>query len=346
MNKDIFNTENPGVYIIAELSANHEQNIQIALDSIKAIKDTGADAVKIQTFTPDSITLDSDKPWFQTRKDSLWAGQKLYDLYKKAFTPYEWHKPLQEEAEKYGLDFFSSPFDFEGVDLLESLNVPLYKIASLEINDIPLIEKVAKTGKPIILSTGIANTDDIALAIETCRKVGNNNIAVLKCTSAYPTPMEDVNISAIKTISQKFNVIAGLSDHSLGIEIPVLSVAYGAKIIEKHFILDKENSNSVDKDFSLDKNEFTQMVTAVRNAEKAIGNGKIELTEKMKSAKSSARSLFATCNINKGETFTAKNIKSLRPNRGLQPIHLTEILGKTAMTNIEKGTPISWDLIK
>lgn len=333
-------------YIIAELSANHEQNLDLAKRSIEAIAETGADAIKVQTFTPESMTLDSDKPWFRTRSDSLWAGQKLFELYKKAALPYEWHNPLQQEAGNLGLDFISTPFDFEAADFLESLNVPAFKIASLEITDIPLIEYIARKNKPIIISTGVADEEDIFLAVDTCKKAGNDQLALLKCTSAYPTPPEEMNVRAIKTLFDKFHTTVGLSDHSLGIEIPVLSIAFGTKIIEKHFILDKNNSKSVDKDFSLDKNEFTQMVKAVRNAEKALGNGSLELTTKMKSAKQSVRSLFITEDVMKGGKLSIENLKSLRPGKGLHPKYYYEVLGKTAKFDIEAGTPLSFDLLE
>lgn len=330
------------LYIIAELSANHEQNLDLAKRSIQAIAKTGANAVKLQTFKPESMTMDSDKPWFQTRPDSLWAGQKLFDLYKKAALPYQWHHPLQQEAQNLGLDFISTPFDFEAVDFLETLNVPAFKVASLEISDIPLIEYIARKNKPVIISTGVADETDIKLAVDTCRKAGNGQIALLKCTSAYPTPPVEMNISAIKTLFEKFNTVVGLSDHSLGIEIPVLSIAYGAKIIEKHFILNKKNTNSVDKDFSLDPEEFTQMVKAVRNAEVALGDGSLALTPKMKSARQSTRSLFIVKDMKKGETLTVDNMKSIRPGKGLHPKYYNEVLGKQVTFDIEAGTPLSF----
>ena len=227
------------VYIIAELSANHNQDFDIAIRTIQAMKDSGADAVKVQTYTPENMTMDSDKPWFQTRKDSLWAGQKLFDLYKKGATPWDWHEKMQKQANDLGLDFFSSPFDLDAVIRLEGLNVPAYKIASLEITDIPLIRAIARTGKPVILSSGIAEVDDIELALQTIRNEGTHQIALLKCTSAYPTPYSEINLNAIPLIQEKFNVIPGLSDHTLGIAVPVAAVAKGARIIEKHFILDK-----------------------------------------------------------------------------------------------------------
>jgi pseudaminic acid synthase len=338
-------SNNSKTYIIAELSANHEQNFDLAVETIKAMKDAGADAVKLQTYTPDSLTLDSDKPWFQTRKDSLWAGQKMYDLYKKGETPWEWHPKLQELAHKLGMDFFSSPFDLKGVDLLEQINVPAYKIASLEITDIPLIKKCAETGKPIIISTGAATIEDIDLAVETCKKAGNNQIALLKCTSAYPTPYNEVNLKQIQSLKEKYNVIVGLSDHTLGIEVPIASVVMGAKIIEKHFILSR-NSNGLDKDFSLEPHEFKQMVNAIRNIEQAIGNGSFNLTPKIETATKFRRSLFTVKNIKKGESFTSENIRSLRPGLGLHPKYYYEILGKTATQNIDKGEPLKWNFIK
>ena len=338
-------SNNSKTYIIAELSANHEQNFDLAVETIKAMKDARADAVKLQTYTPDSLTLDSDKPWFQTRKDSLWAGQKMYDLYKKGETPWEWHPKLQELAHKLGMDFFSSPFDLKGVDLLEQINVPAYKIASLEITDIPLIKKCAETGKPIIISTGAATIEDIDLAVETCKKAGNNQIALLKCTSAYPTPYNEVNLKQIQSLKEKYNVIVGLSDHTLGIEVPIASVVMGAKIIEKHFILSR-NSNGLDKDFSLEPHEFKQMVNAIRNIEQAIGNGSFNLTPKIETATKFRRSLFTVKNIKKGESFTSENIRSLRPGLGLHPKYYYEILGKTATQNIDKGEPLKWNFIK
>ncbi len=338
----MFNTDK--TYIIAELSANHEQNFDLAVETIKAMKKAGADAVKLQTYTPDSLTLDSDKPWFLTRKDSLWAGMKLYDLYKKGETPWEWHPKLQKLANDLGMDFFSSPFDLQAVDLLESINVPAYKIASLEITDIPLIKKCAETGKPIIISTGAASVEDIDLAVKTCREVGNNNIALLKCTSAYPTPFNEVNLKQIQAIKERYNVVVGLSDHTLGIEVPIASVVMGAKIIEKHFILSR-NSKGLDKDFSLEPSEFKQMVQAVRNIEQAVGTGNFELTPKMQKAMQSRRSLFVVENIKKGEKFTQKNIKSIRPGLGLHPKYYYEIIGRTAAKDIERGMPLEWDMI-
>jgi pseudaminic acid synthase len=326
------------VYVIAELSANHNQDLDLAVKTIEAMKAAGADAVKIQTFNPGSMTLDINKPWFMARKDSLWSGQRLYELYVKAATPYEWHPILKEKAENLGLDFFSSPFDKEGVDLLESLEVPAYKIASLEITDIPLISYIAAKGKPVIISTGIADHEDIQLALATCYEQDNRDIALLKCTSAYPTPIEESNIGAISYLADTYGVVAGLSDHSLGIEIPIAAVAVGAKIIEKHFILDK-SIDTPDSAFSLDKDEFKAMVDSIRAIEKALEPKEYLVNDKMKSARVSARSLFAIENIRKGEKFTKDNIKPIHPK------YYHEILNKTAKSDIETGTPISWDLI-
>jgi len=333
------------VYIIAELSANHCGAFDIAVKTLKAMKASGADAVKLQTFTPESMTLDSEQSWFQTQKDSLWAGQKLFDLYKKAQTPWEWHKKLQDLAKDLGLDFFSSAFDFEGVEKLESLDVPAYKIASFEITDTPLIQKVAQTGKPVIISTGVATEEDIQRAVDTCRKENNNQIALLKCTSAYPAPYSELNLKAIPLLKEKYQVTPGLSDHTLGISVPVAAVALGAIIIEKHFILDK-NLPSVDKDFSLDPAEFKEMVTAVRQTEQAMGNSTLELTEKAAKSRHSRRSLFVIKDIKEGEPLTPENVKSLRPGIGLHPAYYPQIIGKIAARDLVAGTPLTLEDIK
>ncbi len=332
------------VFMVAELSANHEQKYDLAVQTIHAMKEAGADAVKLQTFTPDSMTLNSDLPWFQTREDSLWAGQKLYDLYKKAYTPWDWHEKLQKIALNIGLEFFSTPFDIQAVNQLESIQVPAYKIASFEITDIPLITKVASTGKPVIISTGIAEEEDIRLAVETCRETGNNQIALLKCTSAYPSPLEEANLRAIPLLKEKFDTIIGVSDHTLGITVPIGAVAMGAKIIEKHFVLNSQGK-SLDRDFSLDPNEFKLMVQSVRELEKALGEPTLNLSEKMMQGRKSGRSLFAVQNIAKGEKLTTDNIRSLRPNLGLHPKYLKTLLNKKASKNIVSGTPLNWDLI-
>ena len=336
---------NNSCYIVAELSANHNQDLELAVQTIKAMKRAGADAVKIQSYTPDSITLNSDKPWFKTREDSPWAGRKLYEVYEKGATPWEWHTKLQQVAKDVGLDFFSSPFDVDFVNKLESINIPIYKIASLEITDIPLIKAVAATGKPVIFSTGAASEEDIQLAIDTCRNQSNTKIALLKCTSAYPTPLEEVNLSAIRSIEKKYNVVVGLSDHTLGDLVPVGAVVMGAKIIEKHFILDK-SIDALDRDFSMDPGEFETMVRRIRDMEKALGSPEIEIKGRMENATKYRRSLFAVKDIRKGELLDAGNVRSLRPGLGLHPKYYESILGKRATENIERGTPLSVEMVE
>jgi pseudaminic acid synthase len=331
-------------YIIAELSANHKQDFDLALETIHAMKEAGADAVKLQTYRADTITLDSEKPLFRTRPDSLWAGRKLYELYEEAYTPWEWHASLKEEIEKLDMHFFSSPFDHTAVDFLDELGVPAFKIASLEITDIPLIRYAASKGKPLIISTGIARPEDIELALQSCKEEGNQQVALLKCTSAYPTPLEDANLQNIPWLQATYGCVVGLSDHTLGTLAPTLAVALGARIIEKHFILDRK-LGGVDAAFSLDAKEFKQMVDAVRDTEKALGQAEYELGEKGEDARVSARSLIVTEDIPKGAPFTKENLRSLRPGAGLPPRFLPEILGKTAAEDIERGTPLSWEMV-
>ena len=329
------------VYVIAELSANHQQNYDIAVKTIEAIKAAGADAVKIQTYTPDSITLDSDLPMFQTRKDTIWAGRKLYDLYKEAYTPYEWQPKLKEIAEKLGLAFFSSPFDFEAVDFLAKMNVPAYKVASLEITDIPLIRHIAKKGKPIIISSGAASLSDLELALDTCRKADNHQLAVLKCTAEYPATVEAANLRTIPNMKETLGVTVGVSDHTMGSTVPVVAVALGAKIVEKHFILDR-SLGGPDATFSMEPNEFKDMVTAVREAEKALGKISYALKEKDIQRR---RSLFVSQDVEKGETITAENIRSVRPGYGLHPQYYETLLGKKFKRPVAKGTPLSFEFI-
>lgn len=337
------NDDSP-VFIIAELSANHNQNKQIALDTIKAAKLAGADAIKLQTYTPDTLTIDCDNEYFKIDKGTLWDGKTLYELYKEAYTPWEWHKELFDAAEKEGLICFSSPFDNTAVDLLESLNAPAYKIASFEIQDIPLIRYTASKGKPIILSTGIATADDIQLALDTCREVGNEQIIILKCTSSYPAPIELANMKTMLDMKSKFGVQIGLSDHTMGNTVPVVSTSLGAKVIEKHFIIDKAVGGP-DAEFSLDPTEFKSMVDAVREVEKALGTVTYELSEKVEKNRKFARSLFVVENMKNGDTITEKNVRSIRPGYGLHPKHLSNILGKKINKDIERGTPMSLSMI-
>lgn len=339
----MFNKEH--CFIIAELSANHGGSLDIALETVRAAKRAGADAIKLQTYTADTITLNVKTDDFKIKQGTAWDGQYLYDLYTDASLSWDWHKPIFEEAKKQGLVCFSSPFDKTAVDFLESYNVPAYKIASFEITDIPLIEYVASKGKPVIISTGIAGIEDIELALATCRKAGNNDITLLQCTSAYPAAPEDANLLTIPDIKIRFGVTAGLSDHTMGIEAPVVAVALGAKVIEKHFILDKAIGGP-DAHFSLNESEFKQMVTAVRLAEKMMGKVDYELDAKKLKSREFSRSLYVAETVKKGEMFTEKNVRSVRPGFGMHTKYLKDILGKKANQDILKGTPLQKKLIE
>lgn len=335
--------DNP-VFIVAELSANHKNNVNTALKTIDAIKATGADAVKIQTYTPDTITIDCDNEYFLLKQGTIWDGRTFYQLYKEAYTPWEWQPKLQEHAESLGLIFFSSPFDKSAVDFLEKMNVPAYKIASFEITDIPLIEYIAGKGKPVIISTGIATLEDIEEAVGACKKKGNEQISLLKCTSAYPCPISDLNLRTIADLEKRFGVVAGLSDHCLSTHVPVTAVALGAKIIEKHFILDR-SMGGPDAPFSLEPAEFNEMVKAIRETEISLGTVTYSLTDKMKQGREFSRSLFIVRDIKKGERISGDNVKSIRPSYGLHPRFLSSVIGKKLRKDAPKGTPLSWDLI-
>jgi pseudaminic acid synthase len=334
-----FNLKKDGVYIIAELSANHGGKIEIAKDTIKAAKDIGANAIKLQTYTADTLTLNSKNEDFIIKGGTLWDNKTLYELYKEAFTPWEWHKELFDYARSIDIDIFSSPFDKSAVDFLEQFNPSAYKIASFEITDYELIRYTASKGKPIIISTGIATIDEIQDAVDICRKEGNNNIVLLKCTSAYPAALEDANLIMIESLANTFDVISGFSDHTLGITAPIVATTLGAKVIEKHFILDK-SIGGADADFSLDKKEFEQMIKAVRDTEKLIGKVDYTLTEKKKKSRQFSRSIYASKDIKKGEKFTEDNIRSVRPGYGLHPKYLNNILTKESKLDYEFGTPI------
>lgn len=336
--------KNSSVFIIAELSANHNGSIETAIETIRAAKRAGADAIKLQTYTSDTMTIDCQKDDFII-KGTIWDKQNLYKLYQEAYTPWEWHEQLFQVAKTEGLECFSSPFDKTAVDFLEELNTPAYKIASFEITDIPLIEYVASKGKPIIISTGIAELEDIQLAVDTCRKVGNNDIALLKCTSSYPAPIDEANMVMIKDLTDRFQVIPGLSDHTMGSTVPVVATAYGAKIIEKHFILDR-SIGGPDASFSMNENEFKEMVKAVREAELAIGKLDYNLTPKQLKGKDFSRSLYVVEDIKVGELFTKNNVKSIRPGFGLHPKYYNTILGEVSNNDIEKGTRFSLEFIK
>ena len=332
--------QSKSVFIIAELSANHNGSKETAVQTIRAAKRTGADAIKLQTYRADTITLDAKEKDFLIEGDSIWAGQNLFSLYEKAYTPWEWHKELFRVAKEEGLICFSSPFDTTAVDLLETLDNPIYKIASFEITDIPLIRYVASKGKPIIISTGIAAIEDIELAVVTCRNEGNNQITLLKCTSSYPAPIEEANLVMIKDLAKRFNVVSGLSDHTLGITAPVVAVTQGAKVIEKHFILDK-SIGGPDASFSLDEAEFTQMVKAVRETELALGKVDYTLTEKQKQGRNFSRSLYIAKDVKKGDLVTIDNLKSVRPGYGMHPKNLPNLLGKKFKMDCKKGTRAS-----
>ncbi|ANE36451.1 pseudaminic acid synthase [Campylobacter iguaniorum] len=329
-------------YIIAEMSANHCGDKNLAFKIIKAAKEAGADAVKVQTYTADTITIDCKDKIFMTREDGLWAGQTLYDLYKKAYTPWEWQSELKIYADEIGIDFFSTPFDFSAVDFLESINVPMYKIASFEAIDYPLIKYAAKFKKPMIISTGISSLEEIYEAIDACKSVGNNDITILKCTSNYPAKIEDMNLATIKDMLEKFSpmgVKVGLSDHSMSLEVPITAVALGASVIEKHFTIDRTLGGE-DSGFSLNKDEFKAMSSAVKNTYKALGRVNYDINENNRKF---ARSLFVVDDIKIGEILTSKNIRSIRPNNGLHPKFYNEILGKRAKVNLKFGHPLSLD---
>ncbi len=326
-------------YIIAEMSANHCGDIKLAKEIIKTAKEIGADAVKVQTYTADTLTIDCDRSEFKiSNPNSLWYGETLYALYQKAHTPWEWQKELKEYADRIGIELFSSPFDTTAVDFLETLNVNYYKIASFEAIDIPLIEYTASKGKPMIISTGICSKEEIHEAVDACRKAGNNDITHLKCTSSYPAQLEDMNILTIHDMIQEFGVRVGLSDHSMNIEPVVAAVALGAKVIEKHFTLDRALGGA-DAGFSLNTQEFKEMVQAVRNTEKVLGKISYEVNP---TERKGARSLYAVKDIKRGETFTEENIRSIRPSDGLHPRYYKEILGKKAKQDIKFGTPLSF----
>ena len=328
------------VFVIAELSANHNGSLATAIETIRAAKRSGADAIKFQTYTADTLTLDCDESDFVIKGGTIWDGKKLHDLYKEAYTPWEWHAQLFEVAKEEGLVCFSSPFDKSAVDFLETLHCPIYKIASFEITDIPLIEYVAKQGKPIIISTGIASYEDIQLAVETCRKVGNDSITLLKCTSSYPAPVAEANLAMMQQLAIDFKVKIGLSDHTLGSTVPVIATALGAEVIEKHFILDR-SIGGPDASFSMNEIEFTAMVKAIREAEVAVGTTSYELSPKQVAGKDFSRSLYVAESINKGDIITEASIRSVRPGFSLHPKHLPEILGTTATRDLKKGERIT-----
>jgi len=331
-----FDLEEDGIFIIAELSANHNGNLNIALDTIKSAKEIGANAIKLQTYTADTLTLHCDKDDFIIKGGTLWDSKTLYELYKEAYTPWKWHEELFNYARKIGMNIFSSPFDKTAVDFLEQFNPSAYKIASFEITDYELIRYTAAKMKPIIISTGIATLQEIEDAVKICKKVGNEDIILLKCTSAYPAPLDEANLMMIPDMKKKFGVISGFSDHTIGSTAPVVAVTLGAKVIEKHLILDK-SIGGPDAEFSMDKLEFKKMVQAIRDTEKLLGKVDYRMTEKKKKSRQFSRSLYVSEDIKKGEVFTEKNIRSVRPGYGMHPKHLKNILGKVSKKDYEFG---------
>ena len=332
------------VYVIAEVSANHHQSFEIAEEIIRAAKQARADAVKLQTYTPDTMTIQSNQNYFQVRGGTLWDGRSLYDLYAEAYTPWDWQPRLKKVAEGLGMDLFSSAFDSTAVDFLEEMGVPAHKVASFELVDIPLIRRMARTGKPLIISTGMATVEEIEEALHSAREAGATQIALLKCTSAYPALAAEMNLRTIPEMARRFGVPVGLSDHTMGIAVPVAAVALGACIIEKHLTLSRSTPGP-DSTFSLEPQEFKAMVDAVRTAEKALGEVHFGLSEKEEASRAFRRSLFVVEDVKPGETFNTLNVRSIRPGHGLHPRHLTEVLGKRAARGIKRGTPLSWEFV-
>ena len=330
-----------GVYVIAELSANHNNDYDLAVKTIQAMAEAAADAVKVQTYTADSLSMDVDNEYFGPKKDGPWKGTRPYDLFQEGSMPYDWQPKLKKVAEALGMEFFSSPFDKEAVDFLEEMGVPRYKIASFEITDIPLIEYTAAKKKPMIISTGVAEEEDIVLAIEACKRVGNDDITILKCTSEYPASIEDANLTTLPFFKERFGVKIGISDHTMGSLVPTVSVGLGATVIEKHFILDR-NLGGPDSAFSMEPHEFADMVKSVRQASSAMGEVRLEVPDRNRLRR---RSLFISRDIKEGEEFTLDNVRSVRPGHGLHPRHLKAVLGKKAKTALKKGTPLEAGMV-
>lgn len=330
--------------IVAEMSANHNGSLETAIDTIRAAKRAGADAIKLQTYTADTLTLNCNKPDFLINNGSLWDGRTYYDLYQEAYTPWEWHEELFRVAKEEDLICFSTPFDKTAVDFLEDLGNPIMKIASFEITDIPLIEYAASKGKPMVMSTGVATEDDIKLAVETCRNIGNNDITLLKCTSSYPAPIVEANLRMIPDLAQRFNVKSGLSDHTLGSTSAIVATILGATLIEKHFILDRAIGGP-DAAFSMDEKEFKRMITDIRNAEASLGKVDYTLTEKQKSGRDFCRSLYIAQDVKAGDVVTEENVRSVRPGFGLHPKYMKNIVGKVFKEDVLTGNRLSLDIL-
>ena len=332
------------VYIVAEMSANHSQQFEQAVGILQAAKEAGADAIKLQTYTPDTLTINSNKEYFRVGGGTPWDGRSLYDLYGEAYTPWEWQPKLKEIADDLGLDLFSTPFDHTAVDFLEEMGVLAYKIASFEIVDLPLIRRVARTGKPAIMSTGMATLGEIDEAVRAFQEAGGKQLALLKCTSAYPASPENMNLLTIPHLAEAFNLPVGLSDHTTGIAVPAAAVALGACIVEKHLALSRHIPGP-DSAFSLEPHEFKEMVEAIRRAEKALGQVHYGMSQEEAKSRVFRRSLFVVEDVKAGESFSAENVRSIRPGHGLHTRHLEEILGRKASRNIQRGTPLAWELI-
>jgi N-acetylneuraminate synthase len=332
------------VYVIAELSANHNQSFDRAVQIVRAAKEAGVDAVKLQTYTADTITISSERECFRVGGGTLWDGRTLYDLYGEAHTPWEWQPKLKDLCDDLGLDLFSSAFDASAVDFLEKMNVPAHKIASPELVDLPLIEKMARTGKPLILSTGMATLEEIDEALAAARKAGATQLALLRCTSAYPAAPEEMNLRSIPDMAQRFGLPVGLSDHTPGITVAVAAVALGASLIEKHLTLSRADGGP-DSAFSLEPAEFTFLVESIRSAEKSLGQVKYGPTPHEMNTRHYRRSLFVVRDVKKGDLFTPENVRSIRPADGLHPRHLANVIGRRAANDIERGTPVTWELV-
>ncbi len=344
INSRLIGTNHP-VYIIAEMSANHGQSYDEAVKIIHAAKEAGADAIKLQTYTADTITIDCDNEYFRIGKGTIWEGQNLYDLYKEAYTPWEWQPELKKIANDLDMDLFSTPFDNTAVEFLEKMDVPAYKIASFELVDIPLIQRVARTGKPIIMSTGMATIGEIEEAVVAAREAGCKELALLKCTSAHPADPAEMNLRTIPHMAEAFNIPVGLSDHTLGIAVPVAAVALGACIIEKHFTLSRALPGP-DSAFSLEPHEFKEMVNAIRVAEKALGQVNYAVTEKEAASRVFRRSLFVVKDMKAGEVFTEDNVRSIRPGYGLACTYIKDVIGRKATREIPKGSPLNWEMFR
>lgn len=332
------------VYMIAEMSANHGGDFEQAVRIIHAARDAGADAIKLQTYRPDTMTIDCRKEEFVVGKDTLWEGRSLFDLYGEAFTPWEWHPELKRVAESVGLHLFSSPFDSTAVDFLETMGMPAYKVASFELVDIPLLRRIGATGKPVIMSTGMATIAEIEEAITVLREAGSREMAILKCTSAYPAPAEEMNLRTIPNFAETFGCPAGLSDHTMGIAVSVAAVSLGACIIEKHFTLSRSLPGP-DSAFSLEPHEFRQMVDSVRLVEKALGTVSYKPGRQEEKMRAYRRSLYVVRDMKTGDRFTKENVRSIRPGFGLHPRHLDQVLGRCASRDIERGSPLAWELV-